>query len=221
MKIQWLGHACFLVTLSNGKTIITDPFDSNVGYPQPGLYADIVTVSHQHFDHNAVKTVPGKSAIVQKEGRHSYEGVVITGVLSFHDTAKGSQRGKNIIFIIEAEGLRICHLGDLGHVLEPDQVDKIGAVDVLLIPVGGYYTIGATEAIKVVEQLKPKVVLPMHFKTSYIDFPISTADEFLKSYPGHRVERELVLSADSMPVSQQVVLLELKKITRGGCDPGC
>lgn len=211
MKIQWLGHACFLITFSNGRTLMTDPFDPKVGYPQPGFSADMVTVSHQHFDHNAVNLIPGKPSVVQKEGRHSFEGITITGIPSFHDSSKGSQRGRNIIFIVDAEDLKVCHLGDLGHILEKEQLEQIGVVDVLLIPVGGYYTIGAGEALQVVEQLRPKYVVPMHYKTSYIDFPISTADEFLSRFPGYRTEQELEVTKDTLPASTQAVLIELRK----------
>lgn len=211
MKIQWLGHACFLITFANGRTLMTDPFDPKVGYPQPDFSADIVTVSHQHFDHNAVNSIPGEPNVVQQEGRYSFDGVTITGIPSFHDSSKGSRRGKNIIFVVDAEGLRVCHLGDLGHVLEKEQVEQIGVVDVLLIPVGGYYTIGAGEAFQVVEQLKPNYVVPMHYKTGYIDFPISTAEEFLSRFPGYLTVQELEVTKDTLPVSAQVVLIELRK----------
>ncbi|MCL6635534.1 MAG: MBL fold metallo-hydrolase [Peptococcaceae bacterium] len=210
MKIQWLGHACFAITLTSGKTVLTDPFDAKVGYPLQNPAADIVTVSHQHFDHNAVKMVPGNPEVVQKEGRHGLGDITVTGFPSFHDPSGGKQRGKNIIFVIEAEGLRVCHLGDLGHVLEKGQVQQIGPVDVLLIPVGGFYTIGPGEAKTVVEQLNPVYVVPMHYKTSYIDFPISPPEDFLQHFPGYRTEQELVVDAGSMPAGRQVVMLELK-----------
>lgn len=210
MKIYWLGHACFLIALSDGKKVITDPFDRKLGYPEPVLDADIVTVSHQHFDHNAVEVISGKPDVVKQEGRHAFGDVTITGIPSYHDSSKGSQRGRNIIFVIEADGLKVCHLGDLGHVLEKGQEEKIGAVDVLLIPVGGFYTIGAAEAVKVVHQLNPKYVVPMHYKTGYIDFPITSADEFLKNYPGYRVEQELVVTGKDLPDFTQAVLVELR-----------
>lgn len=210
MKISWLGHACFLISLSNGKSIITDPFGSEVGYPQPGLPADIVTVSHQHFDHNAVNTVPGKPVTVQTEGLHNHEGITFTGVPSFHDEAGGRRRGDNIIFVIEAEGIRICHLGDLGHVLDSSQIGRIGQVDILFVPVGGFYTIGPEEAFKVVGQLKPGYVVPMHYKTDYIEFPISTPEQFLKLFPGYKKEKELSVTKSELPETTQVVIIELK-----------
>lgn len=211
MKFYWLGHACFLIVLASGKKIVTDPFDRKLGYPEPALSADIVTVSHQHFDHNAVEMISGKPVVISEAGRHEAGGLLITGISSYHDPVRGSQRGKNIIFVIETEGLRICHLGDLGHVLEKSQLEKVGTVDVLMIPVGGFYTIGAAEAVKVVNQLNPKYVVPMHYKTGYIDFPISTADEFLKYYPGSRVEKELEVAEKTLPGTTTAVLIELKE----------
>lgn len=210
MIIQWLGHASFIITLSDGKKIITDPFAGEVGYPLPGLPADVVTVSHQHFDHNAVKTVPGQPVVVETEGRHTFDGLVITGVPAFHDEAGGSKRGGIVIFVIEAEGLRVCHLGDLGHTLEDSQIEKIGSPDILLVPVGGFYTIGPDEAARVVDQLRPRYVVPMHYKTDYIEFPISPPEPFLSSYPGYRKERKLEVTRESLPPETEIVLLELK-----------
>jgi len=207
MKISWLGHACFLI--ETAQKIITDPFDQQLGYPAPKAAADLVTVSHQHFDHNAVRTVPGKPRVIQDAGEHSADGVTITGIRSFHDQNRGAQRGENIIFIIEAEGIRVCHLGDLGHPLDRDTRAKIGKVDVLLAPVGGYYTINAAEAKEVVEQLNPGYAVPMHYKTKYLNLPIAPADDFLKFYPGYKKETALEVQAGKIPEKTQVVLLEL------------
>lgn len=209
MKIQWLGHASFAISLAGDVTIITDPCHPKVGYPAPGVAANVVTVSHQHFDHCAVKEVPGNPAVVQNAGRQVIGEITFTGVDSFHDSSGGSQRGSNTIFVIEAEGLRLCHLGDLGHVLDDRQIKELGRVDVLMVPVGGFYTIGPEEAAAVVEQISPGYVLPMHYKTEYIDFPISQAGEFLKKFPGYRVEREIEVTAGRLPAERQVVLLEL------------
>lgn len=126
-------------------------------------------------------------------------------------TNSGNQRGSNLIFIIETEGLRICHLGDLGHTLIQKQIEKIGRVDILFIPVGGYYTINSNEAVQVITQLKPKYLIPMHYKTDYIGFPISTVNDFLKHYSSCPVKQELSVTADSMPADLQVVLLELRQ----------
>ncbi|MEW6274559.1 MAG: MBL fold metallo-hydrolase [Bacillota bacterium] len=209
MKISWLGHACFLIETT--KKILTDPFDRQLGYPAPKASADLVTVSHQHFDHNAVQTIPGKPQIVQSAGEHSVTGVKITGIRTFHDQNRGAQRGENIIFVIEAEGIRVCHLGDLGHTLDRSTRAKIGKVDVLLVPVGGYYTINAAEAKEVVEQLNPGYAVPMHYKTKYLTLPIAPVDDFLKFYPGYKKETALEVQAGKMPEKTQVVLLELTR----------
>jgi L-ascorbate metabolism protein UlaG (beta-lactamase superfamily) len=209
MQIRWLGHACFVIKLAGGKTIITDPFDEKVGYPVPGIQADIVTVSHQHFDHNAVHVVPGKPQVVQEKGKHQFDDVVITGIPCFHDDVGGTKRGGNLIFVIQAEGLKICHLGDLGHIPTPEQVTRIGVVDLLMVPVGGHFTIGAEEAFQVVQVLKPKIVLPMHYKTKYLDFPIRSVDDFLGHFPGYRKMHKLVVNLDETAGEMKVVLLEL------------
>lgn len=207
MKISWLGHACFLIETT--KKILTDPFDKQLGYPVPKAAADLVTVSHQHFDHNAVRTIPGKPQIIQSAGEYSVNGVKITGVRTFHDQNQGAQRGENIAFIIEAEGIRVCHLGDLGHILDQGARAKIGKVDVLLVPVGGYYTINAAEAKEVVEQLNPGYVVPMHYKTRYLNLPIAPVEDFLKFYPEYKKETALEVQAGKIPEKMQVVLLEL------------
>ncbi len=209
MQIQWLGHACFVIQLARGKTILTDPFDEKVGYPVPGIQADIVTVSHQHFDHNAVHVVPGKPQVVRKEGEHQFDDVVITGVPCSHDNAGGTKRGGNLIFVIQAEGLRICQLGDLGHIPTPEQVTRIGDVDLLMVPVGGHFTIGPEEAFQVVQVLQPKIVLPMHYKTSYLDFPIKGVDDFLGHFSGYKKMDKLVVNPGEITGNMEVVLLEL------------
>lgn len=178
MRIEWLGHACFLITSGGGTRIVTDPFNEEVGYPLPRVEADIVTVSHQHFDHNAVAVVGGRPRVVEGPGDHRPEGVSVRGVSTFHDQEEGRKRGTNTVFVITVDGLNVCHLGDLGHLLSPEQVRLIGPVDVLLVPVGGTYTIDAAEAAETVTALRPRVVIPMHYKTGYINFPITGVDEF-------------------------------------------
>lgn len=216
MKIQWLGHACFLITTSGGKKIMTDPFDSSVGLAEPAVPADIVTVSHQHFDHNAVGVVPGNPVVVQEAGERKIDTITFTGIPSYHDQAGGRQRGNNTIFLIEADGLKICHLGDLGHVLEEEQKSRLSGVDVLMVPVGGTYTIDAAEAARVVEQISPRYVIPMHFKTEALQLPIAPVEPFLKHFPAHTRSKELVVTADSLPAEQQVVVLEITPIASIG-----
>jgi len=187
MNIKWLGHACFKLTSEKGTVIVTDPFDESVGYPMPNVKADIVTSSHSHFDHNYFKAVKGNFDIVDTVGEHNIKGINIKGVNTFHDDEHGAKRGKNIVFVFDIDGIRVCHMGDLGHVLTEKQVEEIGPVDVLLIPVGGYYTIDAKQAVEVMNQLKHKITIPMHYKTEFINFPIDTVDNFLNMTKGKKI----------------------------------
>ena len=165
MKIRWFGHACFLFESEDGTRIITDPFDGSVGYKVPTIEADIVTVSHDHYDHNYVEGVQGDPKIVKSPGECTISGISIKGVSAFHDEVKGEKRGPIIIYIFDIDGVKICHAGDLGHLLSKTQLEEIGEVDVLLLPVGGTFTLDAHGANAAVKQLSPKLIIPMHFKT--------------------------------------------------------
>jgi len=179
VKITWFGHACFLIETSDLR-ILTDPFDSSVGYKVPNVIADIVTESHQHFDHNAHRLIKGKFELVKDPGPHQFKNVKITGIKTFHDSESGAKRGQNIVFVFEIEGFRIVHLGDLGHLPSSAQVEQIKPADILLLPVGGTFTIGPSEAKKVLDQIVPHVAIPMHFRTKYIRFDIAPVEEFTK-----------------------------------------
>ncbi|MFV9568124.1 MBL fold metallo-hydrolase [Thermoanaerobacter mathranii] len=187
MNIKWLGHACFKISSERGTIIVTDPFDESVGYPMPNVRADIVTSSHSHFDHNYFKAIKGNFDIVDTVGEHDIKGIKIKGVSTFHDEEQGTKRGKNIVFVFDIDGIKVCHMGDLGHILTEKQIEEIGSVDVLLIPVGGYYTIDAKQAVEVMNQLKPKITIPMHYKTELINFPIDTVDNFLSMTGGKKI----------------------------------
>lgn len=184
MKIKWLGHASFLITSDSGVRIITDPYEPNdkLRYGEINESADIATVSHDHFDHGNVAAVKGNPEVVK--GDAEVKGLKFRGIPSFHDSAGGKDRGNNTIFCFEVDGVQVCHLGDLGHELTAEQVTAMGDVDVLLLPVGGFYTIDAAVASRVAEQLKPRIIIPMHFKTEKCDFPISGVDEFLRGKEG-------------------------------------
>ena len=181
MKIKWFGHSCFLLTSEKGIRVLTDPFDNQVGYVLPTVEADIVTTSHGHYDHNYIQVVKGNFKHIDRPGVVEQYGIRITGVSAFHDEVQGAKRGKNIIYIFDMEGLRICHCGDLGHIPSQKQVAEIGRVDLLLVPVGGTYTVNAAEAMKVVELLKPKLTIPMHFKTQALSFSLDSVDKFLSA----------------------------------------
>jgi L-ascorbate metabolism protein UlaG (beta-lactamase superfamily) len=196
MDITWYGHAAFLITTGQGVKIITDPYKPGGGILYEAIpdEADIVTVSHDHTDHNYVEGLSGKPRIIKKSGRHEVRGIVVEGFPSYHDSLQGTQRGHNIIFTFNVDGIRMCHLGDLGHILNDQKVQQIGQVDVLLIPVGGLFTIGPEEATTVANQLQPQLILPMHVKTEKCTLPIEPVDAFLQ---GKREVRKLDTSTFS------------------------
>ena len=181
MKIKWLGHACFLITSEQGVRIITDPYKmgGDIKYTPTDRTADIITVSHDHFDHNEVSWVSGIPEIFKDKSPKDIKSIQFRGVATFHDTSGGGQRGPNTVICFSVDGVRLCHLGDLGHRLDSKQVNDIGEIDVLLIPVGGHFTIDANTATQTCDDLKPKVIIPMHFKTPKLDFPIAGVDDFL------------------------------------------
>jgi L-ascorbate metabolism protein UlaG (beta-lactamase superfamily) len=185
-KISWAGQACFSISLSGGKDqsaeIVIDPFSEDIGLKLPNLSADIVLVSHAHMDHNNVGDVKGSPFVIQEPGEYEVKGVFIQGIESFHDNEQGKERGKNTIYVMEAEGMRLCHLGDLGQTqLTDEQVEKIDTVDILMIPVGGNYTIDGAEAQKIISQLEPKIVIPMHFKLPKLKVELEDVSKFLKA----------------------------------------
>jgi L-ascorbate metabolism protein UlaG (beta-lactamase superfamily) len=164
VTIKWLGHSSFLISLDGVLKIVTDPFDSSVGYPLPDVTADVCVVSHDHFDHNNVSVVKGNPEVVKGTGEREAKGIKFKGVASFHDEKGGSERGENTIFTWELGGIKFVHAGDLGIDLSDSQKNEIGTADVLFVPTGGFYTIDAAVASKVVASLNPKVVIPMHYK---------------------------------------------------------
>jgi L-ascorbate metabolism protein UlaG (beta-lactamase superfamily) len=190
VNVKWFGQACFQLTMPDGKVIVIDPYSEKVGYDIPELSADILLVTHEHHDHSNVDIVSGDPKILRglTEGGKDYNkvsydegGLKIYSVNSYHDKEKGAKRGKNAIFVIEAGGKKIVHLGDLGHTLTDEQIKEIGEVSLLLIPVGGYYTIDAEEANEVTNQLNPKFVIPMHFKTPMTpDLPIAPSYGYVR-----------------------------------------
>lgn len=212
MKLKWLGHAAFLVTSDSGTAVVCDPYHvgGGIDYGPINLSADIVTVSHQHEDHNNTAAVKGAPTAVSKPGKTLAKGVEFRGVATFHDSAGGKLRGNNVIFCFTLDDVKVCHLGDLGHVLEKGQVAEIGPVDVLLIPVGGLYTVDATEAARVCDQLRPKMVVPMHFKVDKCGYPIGSVEEFLKNRKN--VKRpcvsEIEIKKASLPSDGETVVLE-------------
>ena len=209
MDITWLGHSCFRI---KGKqtVIITDPFPPDLGYSLGKPTAHIVTVSHQHPSHSYVSGVGGEPRLVTGPGEYEIGGVLIIGIAAFHDEERGKKRGKNTVYLMEVDGVSVCHLGDLGHVLTAEQVEEIGDVDVLLLPVGGVSTISAVVATEVIRQLEPQVVVPMHYKTPATNRELQPVDKFLKEMGIEHIDPQprLSITRSNLPANTQVFLLE-------------
>jgi len=210
MNIKYLGHSSFLITSDTGMKIITDPYETGGGlnYGEIKESADIVTVSHDHSDHNNAAAVQDNPQVVR--GAAKVKGMEFKGISTYHDEAQGGQRGKNTILCFGVDGIKVCHLGDLGHQLSEGQVAEVGPVDVLLIPVGGYYTIDARVATAVCNQLKPKVVIPMHYKTGKCDFPIAGVEQFLqgKKEVSRLDASEVEFKSGELPPATQIIVLK-------------
>jgi L-ascorbate metabolism protein UlaG (beta-lactamase superfamily) len=215
VTIKWLGHSSFLISLEGGPKIVTDPFDNTVGYPMPDETADVCMVSHDHFDHNCVSVIKGNPEVVKSKGEMEVKGLKFKGIASFHDETGGKDRGENTIWTFELGGMKFAHVGDLGIDLDESQRREIGAVDILFVPTGGFYTIDASTATKVVDSLNPKVVIPMHYKTAFLgdNFPIAPVDEFLKGKENvvKKGENSVNFSKDTLPEKTTVFVLEYKR----------
>jgi len=184
MIITWQGHSCFKIqdrVGSEGVIVVTDPFDKKIGLKVPSFEADIVTVSHQHHDHNNVGALRGNPFIIDSPGEYDRKGVLVEGIDSYHDLKSGDERGLNTIFRIELDDISLVHLGDLGQTLNNAQLERLAGTDILLIPVGGKYTIDAQQAVEVISQVEPRIVIPMHYKTKDLDMDIEGVDRFIKA----------------------------------------
>ncbi len=213
MKIKWLGHACFLITSVSGLKVLTDPyearFQSLISYAPVKESPDIVTISHEHGDHNYTGDLLGSPQIVKGLGRHLVDTIEITGVLSYHDRVAGRDHGSNTIFCFTVDDIRICHCGDLGHPLDDAALHSLGRVDLLLIPTGGPpVTLELKEARAIWQKLSPCVTIPMHFWNEKCSFPRYGVDDLLKLEPrGVRHGRsEVEFTADQLPESQLLIL---------------
>ena len=215
MQIIWKGQSCFQITTQKTKTpvsIIIDPFSPEIGLKPPSSAADIVLVTHDHPDHNNIKAVPGSPFIISSPGEYEIKDVYILGIPSFHDSVNGKERGSNTIYVIEAEDLKVCHLGDLGQKeLQEDQLEKIGEVDILMIPVGGNVTISEKEAQKIMSQIEPKITIPMHYLLPKLKAKLDGVDKFLKSLGIKAMAPEPKLSIkkkDLLPDEAKIIVLE-------------
>jgi len=212
MKIKWLGHSSFLVTSDGGVKIITDPYATGMGidYDQIQESADVVLVSHAHPDHNNVAAVKGDPQTIMEPSTQTAKGIEFKGIATYHDEDEGKQRGPNTVFAFTVDGVNTCFLGDLGHQLSSEQAAQIGEVDVLLVPVGGFFTIDAENATKICDTLKPKVVIPMHYKTDKCAYPLAMLDDFIngKQQMSHENDSEVELTKEQLPSATQIVVLQ-------------
>jgi len=216
MQIVWKGQSCFQIITSQGKNhqvnIIIDPFDENTGLRVSKMEADVLLVTHQHSDHNNVKAVAGSPFFIGEPGEYELKGVFIQGISAFHDSSLGKERGLNTIYTIESEELKVCHLGDLGQKeLSPEQLENIGEVDILMIPVGGISTIGAKEAVKIMSQIEPNITIPMHYQIPKLKMKLDSLDKFLKTMGIKKLEAIPKLSIkkkDILPEEAKIVVLE-------------
>lgn len=216
MEIQYLGQSCFRI---KGKetVLLTDPYDSQkVGFKFPKTTADVVTISHDHYDHNNWIAVEGTDQrpepfVINSPGEYEVAGISVFGVPSFHDSLNGQKFGKNTIYIIALEGVRLIHLGDLGHKLDNNQLEQVNGADVLFVPVGGTYTLDAKKAAEVVNQIDPSIVIPMHYKSPGLNIELAPVEDFLKEMGREEVKPvpKLVIK-DNLPQEQELIILAKK-----------
>jgi len=208
MEITWLGHSCFLIK-GKENTIITDPCHPDLGYKLDEPEADIVTVSHSHRGHCYVEGVANDPRQIRSPGEYEIGGTFVTGIASFHDNKKGEVRGKNTIYVVEMDGIILCHLGDLGHPLDSRLIEEIGDVGILFLPVGEVSTIPIDTAMEIIRQLEPPIVIPMHYKTEVFTGDLSPVAKFLDTMRIKDLEAKAKLSitASSLPGSTQTVVL--------------
>jgi len=212
MQIKWYGQSCFEI-VSGDKTLVFDPYSFEIGLNLPHLSADIVLVSHQHHDHNNVKAISGKGGkspfVISNPGEYEVSGVKIQGVSSFHDKSHGQERGQNTIYLVDLEEIRVCHLGDLGTILENGELEAIGEVDILLIPVGGVYTINASEALEVINQIDPRIVIPMHYKIEGLNINLDGIEKFAEQEKITDLEGKdsLEIKKADLPVDERKIVI--------------
>ena len=210
ITIEWLGHACFRITGKDGKRILIDPYDDSLGYRIPDYSCEVLLISHDHFDHAAEQFVPSEHVTIKKAGRFEAEGIVIQAKSFPHDEAGGVKRGKTLAFRFEVDGVVFGHLGDMGAIPTPAEMDFFRGVQALMIPVGGYFTIDASAATKITAGIKPAYVFPMHYKTRAVTLPISNVDDFLKDKSD--VERisanSFMIEPGKLPGRPTVILMD-------------
>ncbi len=210
MEISWLGHSCFQLRGKN-VTLITDPFSPQLGHSLGKISAPIVTISHNHPGHNFAGGVDGEPRIVRGPGEYEISDVLITGVASYHDNKHGQELGRNTIYIIHIDDLIICHLGDLGHILQEEQLEEVADADMLLVPIGGQHTINAAQAAEVISQVEPHIVIPMHYSPPIGDVP-NPLDKFCREMGIEAInpQPKLSITRSALPAETQVVILSIR-----------
>lgn len=209
MNIKWLGHSCFLLTDSKGTSIVTDPCAPSTGYIIPSMEADAVTMSHDHYDHNYIDPIK-TDVIIKEAGEYTVGDISIKGVSTYHDEVHGDKRGKNTVFTFTVDGLRVVHAGDLGAVPEDDILKEIGEGDILLVPVGGIYTIDQKGARELANKLNIRVLIPMHYKTDTLTFDLADTEDLLHNATGCAIhvmrQNEVTFTKESLGMHRIIVL---------------
>ena len=210
MKIKYFGHSCFALQYEGGPVLVTDPFDASVTYPPCTIGCDAALVSHDHFDHNHTATLSGAFETIKTAGAHEVKGVKITAVHSYHDPEQGALRGENLLMRAEGEGLSIAHLGDLGHMPDEAQLAALAGLDILMLPIGGTYTIDTPQAEALIKQLAPRKVIAMHFRTDAYDINISTCDQFAADMKAEFMPNEIEITRENIDSLPDVMILSYK-----------
>ncbi|PJE57999.1 MAG: MBL fold metallo-hydrolase [Candidatus Portnoybacteria bacterium CG10_big_fil_rev_8_21_14_0_10_36_7] len=210
MVITWYGHSCFKIQ-SGQLTLLIDPFDSSIGLRSPRGKTDIVFVTHKHYDHNYLESVDQDTFVIDGPGEYEVKGVACRGISSFHDASEGKDRGLNTIYLFEMEGIKVCHLGDLGHKLANGQLEALEEVDILFVPVGGKYTLDGEEAAEVVYQIEPKIIIPMHYKVPGLKISLGDATDFLKEMgvSGKEATPKITIKKKELPENGTVMVMSV------------
>jgi L-ascorbate metabolism protein UlaG (beta-lactamase superfamily) len=211
LEIRWHGHSCF--EISNEHTLVTDPHDGkSIGIPTPMVTADLVLVSHDHFDHNSTRTVStSNTTIITEKRKRKINDILVKGMQTFHDSCNGEKRGKNIVFNFTIENITFCHLGDLGHLLDEKQIQSLKSTDILFIPVGGTYTLNAEQAWDLIKKIEPKIVIPMHYKIEGLSLPLSPIDDFLSlaTFEVFKVGNQIDIESEDLPTNPEIWIFTL------------
>lgn len=214
MKIQWLGHSCFFITTDNSARIMCDPCDAATGYAIAPRECDILTISHHHHDHDNASVALGSPTVIDAAGEYDLSGIKIKGLGTFHDDVRGAKRGTNTIFAIEADGIRIAHMGDIGTQLNAKEAAELSDTDIMLMPVGGVYTLDALGAAELVRQIKPRIVIPMHYKTAALSFELGSVGDFIsqmKDMSAHYLRKsELPVEKESLG-RDRIIIMEYER----------